>query len=123
MLRCDYLFQVLINPSSMPPLPELESILVSPGTASVFSLRKKEVKRLAEPYGNCSKHWPTDKINFSPEFIQQWPVYNQKVCEHYCRQRYLFDKCSCVKTFFRKLKITHTLQNVIVNYCSKILLL
>ena len=101
VLFCFFFFQILINPAIDPALPESDSTLISAGTSTSLSIRQEVIKRKGSPYGDCFTDWPKDKLKFADEFLSLWPVYNQKACEQYCIQRYMFETCSCAQSYFR----------------------
>ena len=95
------MFQILINPAVDPVMPESDSTLLSAGTSTSLSIRQEVIRRRGQPYGDCFTDWPTNDLEFAEEFLWYWPVYNQKACEQYCIQRYMFQVCGCVQTYFR----------------------
>ncbi|XP_063712493.1 uncharacterized protein LOC134840541 isoform X2 [Symsagittifera roscoffensis] len=87
--------QVLLTSPNAVPLPESEGIQLAVGYNTRVAMRQEQIQRRGGNYGTCHASWPTDAIDFSDKFLDTWPFYSQKICEVYCVQTYIYDRCDC----------------------------
>ena len=82
------------------PIPEAYGITVSSGTVAKIAIRKEIVERLGGRFGPCVNEFP-DELDIPDEIRQQWP-YSSRVCDLFCLQTLLWDRCHCVDNFIGK---------------------
>ncbi|XP_071958809.1 degenerin unc-8-like [Antedon mediterranea] len=76
------------------PFPEENAITVSPGRATSLGIKKHELIRKGQPYGNCTSENATVK-----NLIYKGDtVYTATACQKSCLQLKLLEVCDCVDT-------------------------
>ena len=81
--------RVMIHPRGTYPNAKTK-IKVSAGNELIIHLQQTKIKRLPQPYGNC-----TYREVISPSQPDS-PIYSTKACFSLCRQRQMIEKCKCL---------------------------
>ncbi|XP_067930238.1 FMRFamide-activated amiloride-sensitive sodium channel-like [Watersipora subatra] len=84
--------RIVIHDQNAMPFPEAVGISAAPGHTSDIAIRKSVVKRLSEPYGNCT----TSDMNSENAYAVPFAVgYTEWACLRTCYQKHLVRMCKC----------------------------
>ncbi|GFR83407.1 amiloride-sensitive sodium channel subunit gamma [Elysia marginata] len=79
--------QVVVHDQGTLPFPEEEGMAVKAGTETFIGLRRVEVSRLGDPYGECTP---------VKDFRAKYGIkYTRTACQKVCRESRIRHKCGC----------------------------
>ena len=101
--------RLVIDRPDVIPDPSMNGIDVSPGFTTLIGIKGREIKRLKEPYSDCSDEnieinklaeIVAEKMNISNDdnvTIETWDTAYQVVdCRGACLNRLIFEHCNCL---------------------------
>ncbi|XP_075257927.1 epithelial sodium channel subunit beta-2-like isoform X2 [Convolutriloba macropyga] len=87
---------VVVHDFKQKPSLKSNSILISPGKATIIALRQKQIIRKPHPFSTCVTDWP-EFLELSPKYLKY--EYSFDFCEELCRELTLARECGCIDSF------------------------
>jgi hypothetical protein len=88
-----------IDDQNYVPIVNDNLLNVATGSCTNFNLKKIVSKNLPDPYSNC-----VDASNYKSVFHKQFerynPIYTQRTCILFCKQKFINEECNCSTSYF-----------------------
>ncbi|RUS81939.1 hypothetical protein EGW08_010284 [Elysia chlorotica] len=89
--------KVLIHDKLEYPFPEDGGLIVGPGFYTSIGIRKTNITRLSQPYGDCIENGLVSSKNL---FSDEGYGYSRNACQKSCFQEYVYRNCSCCESSY-----------------------